>query len=96
MRPSICIANLSTIFVACFGHETCLKTLPVQKIITDFDYSFIYATQFNKITSHVILSTCTTIKSALLNGQQLALRNQRFPIRIRVLAEPSSLQQFPG
>ena len=64
MRPSIGIANLPTIFVACFGHEICLKTLSMQKIFTDFDYSFTHATPFNKMTSHVILSTCKTIKGA--------------------------------
>ena len=48
MRQSIGITNLQKIFVACFGHEICLKALLTAAIYmqvfskNDYPYKFVY------------------------------------------------------
>ena len=48
MRPSIGLANLLKILVACFDYGICLKVLSIQKIFTDFDYMYIHASNLKR------------------------------------------------
>ena len=58
MRQSIGTTNLQKIFVACFGHEIFLKVLLTAAIYI--------CTFFQKMTSRISLSTCTTILDYVL------------------------------